>query len=337
MIRKLFKERDKNLRPVWFMRQAGRHLIKYHDIRNKYKNFVDFCLDTNGVIDATLLPLKYYNIDAAILFSDILILPHLLGQKVAFIKGKGPVLSSVNLNESFLNRNVDYSILSPIKKAIESISFKLNKKQDLIGFCGAPWTLSCYMIERSTSKDFNKTRLFLWNNERAFDDLINKLTNECINLLELQYNSGANVLMIFDTWSSMIPYRYWKKYGIDTIKTIVKGLRKKNILCPIIGFPYKCGENIIQYSYESDVDIISLDWKINLKWVLKNVNQNLITQGNLDPMLLASDNKSMIEKEVHNLLNLTQNRLHIFNVGHGLTPETKKENVKNVIAIIKDS
>lgn len=337
MIRELFNEKNKNLKPVWFMRQAGRHLPEYHSIRNKYKDFIDFCLDTKGIIDASLLPLKYYNLDAAILFSDILIIPHLLGQNVTFIKGQGPYLSKVNLNKSFFTKDVDYSILNPIKKSIEKIKLKLNEKQDLIGFCGAPWTLSCYMIERSTSKDFNKTRLFLWNNERAFDNLINKLTNECINLLELQYNSGANVLMIFDTWSSMIPNRYWKKYGIDTIKTIVKGLRKKNILCPIIGFPYKCGENIIQYSYESGVDIISLDWKINLNWVFKNVNQKLITQGNLDPMLLASDNGSMIKKEVHNLLNLTQNRLHIYNVGHGLTPETKIENVKNVIATIKDS
>ena len=156
------------------------------------------------------------------------------------------------------------------------------------------------------------------------------------NLLEFQYKSGATVLMIFDTWSSMIPDFFWRKYGILPINHIVSELRKKNINCPIIGFPFKSGEMLIEYSYESLVDIVSIDWKTNLEWAFTNINPKLITQGNLDPALLSCDNLVSIESEVRRILNLSKDKLHIFNVGHGLTPETKIENVQYVINLIND-
>ena len=140
--------------------------------------------------------------------------------------------------------------------------------------------------------------------------------------------------MIFDTWSNMIPDRYWYQFGIKPIQNIVYNLRKKNVNCPIIGLPFKSGENLIKYSYESDVDIISIDWKTNLKWALKYINSEVVTQGNMDPILLASDNLFLIKDEVQRILDLTNNKCHIFNVGHGLTPEVKIENIKYVINLI---
>ncbi len=336
MISKLKKLKDSNIKPKWFLRQAGRHIPEYFSIRNKHNNFIDLCLNESSIVNATLLPLKYYNIDAAILFSDILILPHFLGQEVTFKKKLGPILKEISIDKKFLKKNIDLNNFTSIKSAISKIKKTLSPSKDLIGFCGAPWTLACYMIEGGSSKDFLKTRTFLWNNEETFLKLINKLTKNCADFLEYQYLAGCTVLMIFDTWSNMIPDRYWAKFGIEPIKLIVDILRKKNIKCPIIGLPFKSGEMLIQYSYESFVDIVSIDWKTNLAWALKNINDNVITQGNLDPAVLSCDNPLAIKKEVYRILDLTQKKCHIFNVGHGLIPEVKIKNVKYAIKLIDE-
>ena len=336
MISELIRLKDNSVKPKWFLRQSGRHIPEYFSIRNKHENFINFCLNERSIIEATILPLKYYNIDAAILFSDILLLPHFLGQKVSFEKKIGPVLEGIIIDDEFLKKEIDFNGFTPIKKAIFEIKKTLPPLKDLIGFCGAPWTLACYMIEGGSSKDFAKTRTFLWNNEKSFFKLINKLTKNCADFLEYQYLAGCTVLMIFDTWSSMIPDRYWVKFGIEPTKLIVERLRKKNVKCPIIGLPFKSGEMLIQYSYETLVDVVSIDWKTNLNWALKNINENVITQGNLDPAILTSDNSLSIKKEVYRILDLTQKKRHIFNVGHGLTPEVKIENVKYTIKLIDD-
>ena len=233
-----------------------------------------------------------------------------------------------------MKRKINFNDLTPIKNAIVRIKKIIPTTKDLIGFCGAPWTLACYMIECRSSKDFVKTRTFLWNDEKLFIKLINKLTNDCVEFLEFQYLAGATTLMIFDTWSNMIPDRYWVQFGIKPIRLIVEQLRKKNVMCPIIGLPFKSGEMLIQYSYESSVDIISIDWKTNLSWALNNINDSIISQGNLDPAVLSSDNLCAIKKEVYRILELTKKRKHIFNVGHGLIPEVKIDNVKYTIDLI---
>ena len=336
MINELLRLRDNTIIPKWFLRQAGRHIPEYFSIRNKHKNFIDFCLDESSIIDATILPLKYYNVDAAILFSDILLIPYWLGQEVAFKKGIGPLLKEIEINESFFKKEINLNDLKPIKNAIVEIKNLISPQKEIIGFCGAPWTLSCYMIEGGSSKDYVKTRTFLWNDEKTFVKLINKLTNDCVRFLEHQYLAGATVLMIFDSWANMIPDCYWKQLGIEPIKRIINKLRKKNVNCPIIGLPFKSGEMLIQYSYESNVDIVSIDWKTNLAWAIKNLNSDIVTQGNLDPALLASKNSLAIKKEVHRILDLTKEKCHIFNVGHGLIPDVKIENVKFTIKLIEN-
>ncbi len=336
MITRLNKYKISEIKPKWFLRQAGRHIPEYYSIRNRHNDFMEFCFDERSIVDATILPLKYYNIDAAILFSDILLLPYFLGQEVTFKRGLGPVLKEIRIDKNFLKKDINFNEFKSIGNAIFRIKKNLSPLKDLIGFCGAPWTLACYMIEGGSSKDYAKTRTFLWNNEEIFNKLINKLTKNCADFLELQYSAGCTVLMIFDTWSSMIPDRYWVKFGIDPIKSIVERLRKKSVKCPIIGLPFKSGEMLIQYSYETLVDVVSIDWKSNLDWVLKNINKNVITQGNLDPLILSCDNQLAIKKEVYRILDLTQKRCHIFNVGHGLTPEVKINNVKYVIKLIDD-
>ena len=334
MISKLISSKKCHLKPKWFLRQAGRHIPDYHLIRDKHKSFIDFCLEENSIVEATLLPLKCYNIDAAILFSDILIIPHCLGQRVTFKKGSGPLLQNIEINKNFLKMKINFDDLIPIKNALIKIKKTIPSTKDLIGFCGAPWTLACYMLEGSGSKDFTKTRRFLWNDEKTFIKLINKLTNHCAEFLEFQYQAGATVLMIFDSWANMIPDRYSTKLGIDPIRNIVNKLKNNGIKCPIIGLPFKSGEMLVKYSYESLVDVVSIDWKTNLEWALKNINNKIATQGNLDPVLLSSDNLLAIKNEVYRILDVTQKKRHIFNVGHGLIPEVKISNVKYTIDLI---
>ncbi len=336
MINKLIRLKDKTLVPKWFLRQSGRHIPEYFSIRNKHEDFIDFCLNETSIIDATLLPLKYYNVDAAILFSDILLIPYCLGQEVTFKKGVGPILKEIEINENFLKKKINLNNLIPIQNAITKIKNLISPQKEIIGFCGAPWTLSCYMLEGGSSKDYVKTRTFLWNDEKKFTKLINKLTNDCVKFLEYQYLAGATVLMIFDTWSSMIPDSYWSQFGIEPTKRIINKLREKNVTCPVIGLPFKSGEMLIQYSYESNIDIVSIDWKTNLEWALKNLNRDIVSQGNLDPALLASNNFPAIKNEVHRILDLTKERCHIFNVGHGLIPEVRVENVKFTIKLIEN-
>ena len=208
------------------MRQAGRHIQEYFSIRDRHKNFIEFCVNENSIIDATILPLKYYNLDAAILFSDILLIPHFLGQEVTFKKEVGPLLQKKEFNKEFFKKKINLNELASIKNAISKIKKILPSTKDLIGFCGAPWTLSCYMIEGGSSKDYVNTRKFLWNEEKLFIKIINKLINVCVDFLEFQYLAGATVLMVFDTWSNMIPDRYWVKF-VEPIKLIVDELRKK--------------------------------------------------------------------------------------------------------------
>ena len=227
MINKLRNTKNYKVVPKWFLRQAGRHIPEYYSIRVKHKNFIDFCLDENSVVDATILPLKYYNLDAAILFSDILLIPYFLGQNVIFKKDVGPLLEEIDINDDFLKRKLNFDNLLPLKNAISKIKTLISPATDLIGFCGAPWTLSCYMIEGGSSKDYIKTRKLLWNDKKTFIKLINKLTNVCVDFLEYQYLAGATVLMVFDTWSNMIPDKYWVKFGIEPTKLIVDELRKK--------------------------------------------------------------------------------------------------------------
>ena len=190
------------------------------------------------------------------------------------------------------------------------------------------------MIEGGSSKDFVKTRKLLWDDELSLLKLINKLTTHCAELLEYQYLAGATVLMVFDSWSNMIPDKYCTKFGIDPIRLIVEKLRRNHVKCPIIGLPFKFGEMLIQYSYESLVDVVSIDWKTNLDWALNNINKDIATQGNLDPVLLSSENFAAIKKEVYRILDVTQKQRHIFNVGHGLIPEVKISNVRYAINLI---
>ena len=323
--------------PLWFLRQSGRHLPEYFEIRKKENDFIKFCLNEDLIIESTKLPLKYYDLDAAIVFFDILMIPWAMGRKLKFHKNEGPILDPMIPEETKIISNISISQkLEPLSNSIKQLRKDLPKSTSLIGFAGAPWTLACYMIEGKGSKDFIHTRKALWASNKWFMDLINTLTIYVSKKLEIQAKAGANVLMIFDSWSHMIPSNFFKDCAIDPIAKIVNELRSKNILCPIIGLPYKAGSSVIRYSYESKVDCVALDWSTDLNWANTNINKNIAIQGNLDPASLIPHISSHLENNVLSILNIADDRKLIFNVGHGLTPDCKIDNVKKVIKIVRN-
>ena len=322
--------------PIWFLRQAGRHIPEYFNIRKRETNFITFCLNKELIIESTTLPLKYYNLDAAIIFSDILMIPWAMNRNVKFTKNHGPSMTPMIPEETKILKNVCLvSKLEPLKDSITYLRNALPKSTGLIGFAGAPWTLACYMIEGKGSKDFINTRKALWSSYKWFMELIETLVIYIADILEMQARAGADILMIFDSWSHMIPNNFFDECATRPTARIVDILRSRNISLPVIGFPFKAGASIVKYSFESKVDCVSLDWSVDLKWAVKNINKNIAIQGNLDPVSLIPSPSYHLRKNVLTILDIMKGRRFIFNVGHGLTPECKINNVNEVISIVR--
>ena len=336
LITKVFKGQTASV-PIWFLRQAGRHIPEYYQIREDEKDFISFCSNEELIIRSTMLPLKYYDVDAAIIFSDILMIPWAMNRDVRFTKNFGPSLRPMIPNETKILQNISLSSkLEPLKKSISFLRDKLPKSISLIGFAGAPWTLACYMIEGKGSKDFINTRKALWGSYKWFMELIETLIIYVADKLEMQAKAGADILMIFDTWYHMIPNNFVDDCAIRPMAKIVDILRSRNIYVPVIGFPFKAGGSIVKYSFESKVDCITLDWSVDLCWAIKNVNKEVSLQGNLDPASLIPSYSNYLKENVLNILDIMKDKRFIFNVGHGLTPECQIDNVKAVISIVRN-
>ena len=233
--------------PIWFLRQAGRHIPEYFEIRKKSDNFINFCLNTKLIVESTKLPLKYYDLNAAIVFSDILMIPWAMDRQLDFIKGVGPTLKPMVPNETKILKNINISQnIEPLKTSISILRQELTKSTSLIGFAGAPLTLACYMSEGQSSKDFINTRKALWDSNKWFMELIDTLSIYVAEKLEMQANAGADVLMLFDSWSHMIPSNFFKNCAIDTTANIISMLKSKNVTKQIIGLPFKADSALIE-------------------------------------------------------------------------------------------
>ena len=336
LINNVFENKKSSI-PIWFLRQAGRHIPEYFQIKKNEKNFINFCLNEDLIIKSTTLPLKYYDLDAAIIFSDILMIPWAMDRNVKFTKNFGPSLKPMIPNETKILQNISLSSkLEPLKNSISILRDNLPKSVSLIGFAGAPWTLACYMIEGRGSKDFINTRKALWSSYKWFMELIEVLIIYIADKLEMQARAGADVLMIFDSWSHMIPNNFFNDCAIRPTAKIVDILRTRKIYAPVIGFPFKAGGSIIKYSFESKVDCIALDWTVDLNWAIKSLNKDVALQGNLDPASLIPFHSEHLKENVLTILDIMKDRRFIFNVGHGLTPECQIDNVKEVISIVRN-
>ena len=319
--------KDHSCTPVWFMRQAGRYLPEFRDIRKKNENFIKLCLDSNLSSEISLQPIKRFNLDAAIIFSDILMIPHALGQTVKFEKEKGPILSSFDL-DLFLNNNKSNfkKKLYPVYEAIKKTKKKLNEKKSLISFVGAPWTLAVYMLGLKKNKneiDYDKLK----KNETELLIIIEKLSEYLCLHLEEQISAGADTVQIFDSWAGLIPRDKLHDYCYEPNKKIVDFCKKNKI--PVICFPRGINQNYVEFAEIVKPDCLSLDYEIDPVWARKRLNKFCL-QGGMNPKILLKCEEDIFQ-EVDKYLNIFKGTPYIFNLGHGLLPETNPDVLKKVV------
>ena len=312
---------------VWFMRQAGRYLPEFKEIRSKNKNFIELCLNSKLSSEITLQPIKRFNLDSAIIFSDILMTPYALGQDVKFIKDQGPILSTFNL-ENFLDNteNIFIKKLNPVYKAIEITRKNLEKKKSLIAFIGAPWTLLIYMLQIKESKlniNYNKIK----DSNLDIDLVLNNLINYLCLHIDNQINAGADVVQIFDSWAGLIPLKDLERLCIIPNLKIVEFCKKKKIPC--ICFPKGIGKNYEKFNKIVKSDGLNIDYEINPSWAKEKL-KNTVIQGGLNPKFLLSSESKMLEEATRYIEAFT-NVPYIFNLGHGLLPETDPDRVQKLI------
>lgn len=324
-------------KPIWFMRQAGRHLPEYREIRSKKKNFLDFCFDKKSIVEATLQPVRRYKIDCAIIFCDILIVPYILGQKISFVKGEGPLLENLSLEELTSLKSLPQKVkdLQNTYNAIKEVRIKLNKNKSLIGFCGGPWTVACYMINGKGDTKFKSAIEKISKEKVLLVKLLDKLVDLSVTHLYQQYISGCDTLMIFESWAGLVPKKEFKDILIDPMNKIIKKLKMLGVLAPIIVLPRGINKKIINYINDVKMDIISVDYNIDIEWLIKNLKTDLTLQGNIDPSIINKGGNEL-EDAVKRLLLSTKDRSHIYCSGHGLLPNTPIKNVERIIEIIKN-
>ena len=317
--------------PIWFMRQAGRYLPEFREIRKNNPDFIKLCLNPNLVNEITLQPLKRFDLDAAIIFSDILMIPYGLGQKVEFKKGFGPVLEDINIDKIINTNSEDFvQKLLPIYDGIKKVKSNL-KGKNLIGFVGAPWTLLLYMLNKESPKNnFNFNKI---NKDKSLVSRLLKKLEESICLhVDKQIEAGADVIQIFDSWAGLLPKNELSNYCYTPILKIVEHIKTKNI--PVICFPKGIKENYLDFCSTVKPDCISIDYEVDPKWLKEKLN-GLPIQGGLDPKILLTDRKK-IKKNTENYLNIFKDYPYIFNLGHGVLPEIKPETIEYIIKLVRD-
>ena len=322
--------------PIWIMRQAGRYLPEYRAIRKTDPDFISFCLNPDKVCEVTLQPIKRYQFDASIIFSDILLIPWAMNRNVRFIKGIGPKLDIANSLkdiELVADKNLSDKY-EAVGKAVRLTRKALPTKTALIGFSGAPWTLMTYLFEGGSSRDFVNTKSFLWQKPDQAIEFIKILTEKVAEFLTVQANQGVNVLMLFDSWASAVPASWRNEMIYKPHQRILEILKKNNVYLPFIGFPKGIGEGLVNYSNEVEINCIALDQHTDPLWANRNLPSNIVIQGNLDPLCLVSGGQQM-KDEISRIIDCFEDRPHIFNLGHGVVPQTPPEHLYDLVEFIR--
>jgi uroporphyrinogen decarboxylase len=322
--------KEKNF-SIWFMRQAGRYLPEYQKIRRKNKNFIKFCLNIKDATKVSLQPISRFNLDAAIVFSDILLILDAAGQKVEFKEKKGPVLKNYNLNKFYKTTDKNFiKKLKNIYKILKKIKKTLPIEKSLIGFAGCPWTLLVYMINKGSPK---KNKNFLKNiKKKEIIKIIKRLEHLIYIHCKNQILAGADVIQLFDSWAGLINKESLKEFCINPNRNIVNKIKKNFPNNPIVCFPKGINKNINAFVKEVKPHGISIDYDVNLKKL--NLNNNVVFQGGMNPKFLLGNNKRMF-KEAKKYLDFFKNKPYIFNLGHGILPKTNPENVKRLVEFVR--
>ena len=330
-IKEILKNK-KICKSIWFMRQAGRYLPEFRHIRSQNPNFINLCLNSELSSDITLQPIKRFDLDSAIIFSDILMIPYALNQKVEFVKNLGPVLGEFDFKKFLNNDKILFTQkLQPIYKAIQKTREKLDKKKSLIGFVGAPWTLLIYMLGLKENKEninYKKIQLKEFEINLILDKLVEYI---CIHI-ENQINAGADVIQIFDSWAGLMRIEDLPNYCYTPNLRIVDFCKTNKI--PVICFPKGIKEKYKEFNNVVKPDGISLDYEIEPNWVRQNLS-NVVLQGGLDPKLLLSSNQETL-KSAKKYLDIFKDIPYVFNLGHGLLPETDPDKVNELIKFYRE-
>ena len=325
--------------PFWFMRQAGRYLPEYRALRQEKGGFLEMAFDPQAACEITMQPIRRFEMDGAIIFSDILVIPMALGQYLEFVQGEGPKLDPINTADDVAKLGYSgFSKLEPVYEALGNVKTTLGnegfKQTTLIGFCGAPWTVATYMIEGGSSKDFMKTKLFAYQNPEAFDNLIALLVESSAAYLINQINAGAEVVKIFDSWAGSVDQQSFYKWCVEPIRRIVDIVHGEYPHVPIIGFPRGAGYNYLEYVQDSGVTAVALDQFVPTQWAARAIQPNMPVQGNLDPAILRAGGDVLIRASEEIMSDL-QEKPYIFNLGHGINKDTPVENVELLVKILK--
>ena len=320
--------------PVWLMRQAGRYLPEYRELRAKKGGFLELCYDAESAAEVTLQPIKRFGFDGAILFSDILIVPHAMGQKLWFEKGEGPRLAPRLVDAALSSLEGAPEHFEAIYATVRRVAERLDDKTTFMGFAGSPWTVATYMVHGQGSKDQGVTRRFAYKDEAAFSELINAIIENTVEYLLGQIEAGVDAVQLFDSWAGSLSPAQFEKWVIAPNAEIISRLKAVHPDLPIIGFPKGAGAKLVAYANETGASAIGLDETVDPVWAHANLPSEIPLQGNLDPLALIAGGEAL-EQSVRHILQVFEDRPHIFNLGHGILPDTPIEHVEKLLTLVR--
>lgn len=321
--------------PIWIMRQAGRYLPEYRELRKRAKSFLDFCYSPALATEAVMQPLRRFDLDAAILFSDILVIPDALGRAVSFVEGEGPKLNPLIEEEAWRFDDSARAVqrLAPVYETVERIKRGLDPKIALIGFCGGPWTVATYMLQGEGGEK-DRARLAAYTRYAEVDALLSLLVETSALHLQAQVNAGADCVQIFESWSQDLTKPLFERLIIKPTAALVKRLRELGVTVPIIGFPRGSGAQLGRYARETGVTALGVDYQTPAAFAREQAPPGMPLQGNLDPQLLVAGGK-FLDQGVQHVIEAFKDGPHIFNLGHGITPQATPENVAELVRLVK--
>lgn len=328
--------KHRSIPPVWMMRQAGRYLPEYRAVREQAGGFLDLCFNPKLAADVTLQPVRRFHFDAAILFSDILVIPHALGQKVGFEAGEGPQLMPLQEMGGLgvLRDEADQNALAPVYETIALVKAALPSNVALIGFCGAPWTVATYMIAGRGTPDQAPARIFAYREPENFTALIERLVQASAAYLVQQLKAGVEAVQLFDTWAGVLAPEEFERWCVQPAKEIVALVRREVPDAKVIGFPRGAGANLLRYVEQVPLNAVGLDWSIDRKFAREQIQSRVPVQGNLDPLALLAGGAAL-DRGVDAVMQAFAARPFIFNLGHGILPETPIAHVEQMLKRVR--
>jgi uroporphyrinogen decarboxylase len=322
--------------PIWLMRQAGRYLPEYRALRAEKGSFLDLVYDSDAAAEVTLQPLRRFAFDTAILFSDILIVPFAIGQNLSFVAGEGPRLTPPLGSADLDNLAPNLTRLEPIYETVRKVKAQLAKDVALIGFAGSPWTVATYMIAGEGSRDQAESRRLAYSDAGRLDSIIRRIEDVTFDYLCGQIDAGAEAIQLFDSWAGSLAPNQFERFVIAPTERLVKRVREERPGIPVIGSPKGAGGKLRAYATETGIDLVGIDETVDPAWADRELPDGFPVQGNLDPLALVAGGEAMTGA-VRRILDAFAGRPHIFNLGHGILPDSPVAHVEQLVALVKGS